>query len=856
MSFVFDDVKFSVKSSNNPSPARISSTLDETYLLIVANNCNNYYVNDYNNAGIVGAHSSNDENGTKYETYIGLRSNNVINKIARFNSENINLDTNTIVRGNVIPSSTIEYDIGSVENRWRDLYLSGSSVFLNNTTISSDSNNNSLIIEDQTNTRVPMVAGEFKIQTTTSDNMLVLSEKDNNLSIVSLDSNNNVVKELDLSVIPTSALVEDTNLFYTAERVAAIASASNIETSNYIRNSSNAISNKLTTTDNHMSNYLLTTSNIISTRITNVVDETAANLLATSNEISHHMNTDDFNMSNYLLESSNTISTRISNTDSYTSNYILITSNTIRVALDDLDTLVRNDVQTKLEQTSNFAISMDNDMSNYLLESSNTISTRITNLSADEIADGDSNKFIINGAYTGDVNIIGTLTADNLNIVGDTTTINTVTYQTENLEIVTTAPDGAAFRISQTGTGEHNLFEASFEGNTKMVIESSGQVGIGKTPISNYTLDVNGIINTDFIKGEGSGITNVNLADKTTTELAEGDNLYYTAARVGVITFASNVETSNYIRNTSNTISTRITNVVEETAANLLATSNIISDHINTNDMNMSNHVLETSNIISYRIDTLNLDIVAQGEVNKFVINDVYHGNLFVTGKVVVTALEIADLEYILEQEGTCNIGNFYQYIDAVSSNVIKIRLENTSNDIMSNVLSLNTSPWTIADTFIEYSSGTVGIGTQSPNASDKLHVEGDTYVNGTLRASGDILSSFSDMRLKTKIGDIDNSIDKIMNISTFKYVASDIAKSMNITDTSIQVGVSAQDVQAVLPEIVKLAPFDSSNIGNGEYVSCSGNNYLTVAYERLVPLLIEGIKELKKEIDEMKKNV
>ena len=62
------------------------------------------------------------------------------------------------------------------------------------------------------------------------------------------------------------------------------------------------------------------------------------------------------------------------------------------------------------------------------------------------------------------------------------------------------------------------------------------------------------------------------------------------------------------------------------------------------------------------------------------------------------------------------------------------------------------------------------------------------------------------------------------------------------------QVGVFAQDVQEIIPEAVKLAPFDRDE--NGE--SKSGDNYLTVQYDKLVPLLIESINALSKRIEEL----
>ena len=63
-------------------------------------------------------------------------------------------------------------------------------------------------------------------------------------------------------------------------------------------------------------------------------------------------------------------------------------------------------------------------------------------------------------------------------------------------------------------------------------------------------------------------------------------------------------------------------------------------------------------------------------------------------------------------------------------------------------------------------------------------------------------------------------------------------------------VGLIAQQVQSVLPEAIALAPFDTDLV-TGE--SISGENYLTIRYDKLVALLIEGIKEQQVQIEELK---
>lgn len=117
-------------------------------------------------------------------------------------------------------------------------------------------------------------------------------------------------------------------------------------------------------------------------------------------------------------------------------------------------------------------------------------------------------------------------------------------------------------------------------------------------------------------------------------------------------------------------------------------------------------------------------------------------------------------------------------------------------------------------------------------------------YTSGDIAAAGNISAYYSDERLKTKIGTISNAISKVKSLEGFTYVENELARSLGYKNKDQQVGVSAQQVQAILPEAVSLAPIDYETLEDGTIVSKSGENYLTVDYSRLVPLLIEAIKE------------
>ena len=108
----------------------------------------------------------------------------------------------------------------------------------------------------------------------------------------------------------------------------------------------------------------------------------------------------------------------------------------------------------------------------------------------------------------------------------------------------------------------------------------------------------------------------------------------------------------------------------------------------------------------------------------------------------------------------------------------------------------------------------------------------------GEIRATNNITAYFSDDRLKTRLGKIDSALDRVCSLSGFYYEPNQLAQSLGY-QVKREVGISAQDLEKVLPEAVKPAPIDEQ--------------YKTVQYERVIPLLIEAIKELTTELRDLK---
>tara|TARA_B100000287_G_scaffold185102_1_gene175035 strand:- start:4285 stop:11019 length:6735 start_codon:yes stop_codon:yes gene_type:complete len=113
-------------------------------------------------------------------------------------------------------------------------------------------------------------------------------------------------------------------------------------------------------------------------------------------------------------------------------------------------------------------------------------------------------------------------------------------------------------------------------------------------------------------------------------------------------------------------------------------------------------------------------------------------------------------------------------------------------------------------------------------------------FDGSNLSVGGDITAFASDIRLKSDIRPIDSALERVGRLKGFTYEFNETGKGLGLPEGRHS-GVSAQDVQEVLPEAV---------------TTRTNDEYLTVKYDKLVPLLIEAIKEQQTQIDELQAQI
>ena len=145
------------------------------------------------------------------------------------------------------------------------------------------------------------------------------------------------------------------------------------------------------------------------------------------------------------------------------------------------------------------------------------------------------------------------------------------------------------------------------------------------------------------------------------------------------------------------------------------------------------------------------------------------------------------------------------------------------------------TTALTLADT-----TGNATFAGNVSGSSTSILTMSEISASGDIVADGDIIAyNASDRKLKDNLQVIQGSLDKIGEINGYEFDWNEKSPGW-ARERGHDIGVIAQEVQKVVPEIVVERK----------------NGYLGVDYKRLVPLLIESVKELKEEVEELKKKV
>ena len=119
-------------------------------------------------------------------------------------------------------------------------------------------------------------------------------------------------------------------------------------------------------------------------------------------------------------------------------------------------------------------------------------------------------------------------------------------------------------------------------------------------------------------------------------------------------------------------------------------------------------------------------------------------------------------------------------------------------------------------------------------------------YATNTIATTGDVIAYYSDMRLKKNIVPIEDALEKLMGLSTFTYEANEVAESLGYKTGERNTGFSAQEVKAILPEVIRLAPCDIGETNEVTKVteSKTGENYMTLLYDKMLPFVVKALQE------------
>lgn len=289
------------------------------------------------------------------------------------------------------------------------------------------------------------------------------------------------------------------------------------------------------------------------------------------------------------------------------------------------------------------------------------------------------------------------------------------------------------------------------------------------------------------------------------------------------------------------------------------------TDYITFYDVLTSNEAFIQGNDGELRLGTQALDsvIIYNDQTVDFVegfyspdaeIDNLLSGNILISGNVITTTDINGNVNIFGDGTGAVLTGNLISS-SVIETPIIRVTATNQATGLGTGALRVNGGAainrnvyigenLTVSNNIVCTNDLTVTglingqIATAAQPSITAVGTLTGLTVNGAIFATGDITAFFSsDARFKENVQNINGALEKIKAINGVTYDWNDLAKSeLQHADDSRQIGVIAQEIQAVQPELVKTRD----------------TGYLAVDYEKLTAVLIEAVKELSAKVESL----
>ena len=502
------------------------------------------------------------------------------------------------------------------------------------------------------------------------------------------------------------------------------------------------------------------------------------------------------------------------------------------------------------------------------------VDTAIGNISTSSITQGNSSVAVVDSG-TGTVTVTvdgntaltvdstGVVVAGNFTVSGTTTTVNSNT--------VSVADNILTLNSDTTGTPTQNAgieVERGDEANVQL------RWNEGSTK---WTFTNNGAVYYPMATG--------------TDDLAEGStNLYHTAARArSALSVTSNTGISynsstgvfnlgsipnNSLANNSITINgtsvalggtrTLDTDAISEGSSNKYfsntlargavsfaagsgaynSSTGVITIPTNTNQLTNGANFATTSYVDSAVQGKDNTDEITEGSTNLYFTNARARSAVSASGSLSYNS-STGVFSYTTPSTSGISEGTNLYYTDARARAAVSFTAGSGAYNSSTGVITIptNTNQLTNGAGFITgYSeTSTLDAVVARGATTSRAMSTGALTVSGSITATGEITAYFSDERLKQDIAPIQGALDKVMAIGGYTYKANDLAHELGVSRYDNQIGLLAQEVEAVMPELVTQSALEG---------------YKTIRYDKVVSVLVEAIKEQQAMIEELRKDV